>query len=493
MDEPFSALDVQTRAIMSNELLQAVGPDPARRRLRHPRPRGGDRARRQGRRADRRPRHASRRTSTSTCRGPANVAGDPLRPDAFTRALPPDLGGAARRGRRRRTPGRPRRCRQVRVVIDTRTRSDRHCTAGTAATSRRERRAGRPGARDRRRRGRSPGCAPRRRRRLLGGWQLLRQRQGSSTRSSAASRPASGTRSVDLGHHGTAQGSLGRTDPGHPAGGAARLRHRRRPRRRLGIALGRSRFLADCSRRTSRSPTRSRASCSARSSSSPSASASELEGRARRRAGVLRGLLQRLPGRPRGRPQPGRQRPHPRRLAAGRSTRQVVLPSAFTWILASLHIGFGFALIGAVVGEFLGADKGLGLLIRSVAEQLRHQRRARRHGRHRRHRARRRRPSSPRSRSACCAGARPQAHGGAGRRVATVCTPHPPRRTLEGAPCSTASSMSSTNASAHAVHQSLPSRRRWPLAALRQQRVRQAPRRPRPAAPPVRRGRAPRR
>jgi sulfonate transport system permease protein len=48
-----------------------------------------------------------------------------------------------------------------------------------------------------------------------------------------------------------------------------------------------------------------------------------------------------------------------------RVTREVVLPSAFTWILASLHISFGFALIGALVGELLGANKGLGLLIRS--------------------------------------------------------------------------------------------------------------------------------
>jgi NitT/TauT family transport system permease protein len=47
------------------------------------------------------------------------------------------------------------------------------------------------------------------------------------------------------------------------------------------------------------------------------------------------------------------------------ATRQVVLPSAFTWILASLHVSFGFALIGAIVGELLGADKGLGLLIRT--------------------------------------------------------------------------------------------------------------------------------
>ena len=47
-------------------------------------------------------------------------------------------------------------------------------------------------------------------------------------------------------------------------------------------------------------------------------------------------------------------------------TRQVVLPSAFTWILASLHISFGFAIIGAIVGEILGSDAGLGLLIRNA-------------------------------------------------------------------------------------------------------------------------------
>ena len=49
-----------------------------------------------------------------------------------------------------------------------------------------------------------------------------------------------------------------------------------------------------------------------------------------------------------------------------RVTREVVLPSAFTWIIASLHVSFGFALIGAIVGEFLGADQGLGLLIRTA-------------------------------------------------------------------------------------------------------------------------------
>ena len=44
-------------------------------------------------------------------------------------------------------------------------------------------------------------------------------------------------------------------------------------------------------------------------------------------------------------------------------TRDVVIPSALSWILASLHVSFGFALIGAIVGEFLGARKGMGLLI----------------------------------------------------------------------------------------------------------------------------------
>lgn len=52
-------------------------------------------------------------------------------------------------------------------------------------------------------------------------------------------------------------------------------------------------------------------------------------------------------------------------LGASRSqiTRTVIVPSAMSWILASLHVSFGFALVGAVVGEFLGAKKGVGLMI----------------------------------------------------------------------------------------------------------------------------------
>ena len=46
-----------------------------------------------------------------------------------------------------------------------------------------------------------------------------------------------------------------------------------------------------------------------------------------------------------------------------RVTSDVIIPSALSWIIASLHTSFGFALVGAVVGEYLGAIKGLGLMI----------------------------------------------------------------------------------------------------------------------------------
>jgi NitT/TauT family transport system permease protein len=43
--------------------------------------------------------------------------------------------------------------------------------------------------------------------------------------------------------------------------------------------------------------------------------------------------------------------------------RQVTVPSAMTWIIASLHTAFGFAIIGALVAEVLGAQQGIGLII----------------------------------------------------------------------------------------------------------------------------------
>jgi len=52
-------------------------------------------------------------------------------------------------------------------------------------------------------------------------------------------------------------------------------------------------------------------------------------------------------------------------LGAGRIAVlfQVVVPSAFAWIIASLRVAFGHAITGAVVGELLGAQQGLGTLI----------------------------------------------------------------------------------------------------------------------------------
>jgi NitT/TauT family transport system permease protein len=43
--------------------------------------------------------------------------------------------------------------------------------------------------------------------------------------------------------------------------------------------------------------------------------------------------------------------------------RHVLIPSALTWIFSSLHISIGFAIISVVVGEYLGASKGIGYLI----------------------------------------------------------------------------------------------------------------------------------
>ncbi|MFE9426494.1 ABC transporter permease [Kitasatospora sp. NPDC006697] len=50
--------------------------------------------------------------------------------------------------------------------------------------------------------------------------------------------------------------------------------------------------------------------------------------------------------------------------------RHVVLPSALTWITASLHTAFGFAIVGALVGEVLGAQAGLGLVIKTAQNQF---------------------------------------------------------------------------------------------------------------------------
>jgi NitT/TauT family transport system permease protein len=53
----------------------------------------------------------------------------------------------------------------------------------------------------------------------------------------------------------------------------------------------------------------------------------------------------------------------------GHMIRHVLLPSALTWIFSSLRTSVGFALIGAVVGEYLGSHEGMGYVI-SYAEAM---------------------------------------------------------------------------------------------------------------------------
>jgi NitT/TauT family transport system permease protein len=46
--------------------------------------------------------------------------------------------------------------------------------------------------------------------------------------------------------------------------------------------------------------------------------------------------------------------------------RHVFWPSALSWMFSSLHTAVGFAVVGAVVGEYLGSAAGLGYLIQQA-------------------------------------------------------------------------------------------------------------------------------
>jgi NitT/TauT family transport system permease protein len=50
--------------------------------------------------------------------------------------------------------------------------------------------------------------------------------------------------------------------------------------------------------------------------------------------------------------------------------RHVTIPSALSWIIASLHTAFGFAIIGALVAEVLGSQRGVGLIISQAQGRL---------------------------------------------------------------------------------------------------------------------------
>jgi NitT/TauT family transport system permease protein len=46
--------------------------------------------------------------------------------------------------------------------------------------------------------------------------------------------------------------------------------------------------------------------------------------------------------------------------------RHVYWPSALSWMFSSLHTSVGFAVVGAVVGEYLGSAAGLGYIIQQA-------------------------------------------------------------------------------------------------------------------------------
>jgi NitT/TauT family transport system permease protein len=50
--------------------------------------------------------------------------------------------------------------------------------------------------------------------------------------------------------------------------------------------------------------------------------------------------------------------------------RRVILPSVTPWVFASVRAGVGLALVGAVLGEFLGANRGLGWYVEFSAGRL---------------------------------------------------------------------------------------------------------------------------
>ncbi|WAH61991.1 ABC transporter permease subunit (plasmid) [Pseudomonas silvicola] len=54
-----------------------------------------------------------------------------------------------------------------------------------------------------------------------------------------------------------------------------------------------------------------------------------------------------------------------RSFNAGRGTIffKLVVPSAMLWVLSGLRLNVGFALVGAIVGEYISSDSGVGHMI----------------------------------------------------------------------------------------------------------------------------------
>ena len=49
---------------------------------------------------------------------------------------------------------------------------------------------------------------------------------------------------------------------------------------------------------------------------------------------------------------------------------KVVLPSAITWVFAGLRISVPYALIGAIVGELIASNRGLGFVLAHASGQF---------------------------------------------------------------------------------------------------------------------------
>jgi NitT/TauT family transport system permease protein len=58
------------------------------------------------------------------------------------------------------------------------------------------------------------------------------------------------------------------------------------------------------------------------------------------------------------------------RAKRGYILRKVLLPAIVPWIFASIRVGVGLALIGSVVGELLGSNRGLGWYVERSAGQI---------------------------------------------------------------------------------------------------------------------------
>jgi NitT/TauT family transport system permease protein len=58
------------------------------------------------------------------------------------------------------------------------------------------------------------------------------------------------------------------------------------------------------------------------------------------------------------------------RASRGYILRKVMLPGIVPWLFASVRVGVGLALIGSVVGELLGANRGLGWYVEHAAARI---------------------------------------------------------------------------------------------------------------------------